>query len=265
MVKLTNDQIKEELLKILKEFSDFCDKNQIRYYMAYGTLLGAVRHKGFIPWDDDIDVLVPRPDYERMKVLLSNVLIKDRYKLCIEENNYYYPFAKICDIKTNVISEFTTSNTMLWIDIFPLDGLPEDAQECKNLLENAKHQRYLISSVYGKFGEGRTKMRAILKTPALIYAKFLGAKHFGNKMEQLCRKYDYEKSKYVGNLSWCDGSCERMKKSDFNQSVDLEFCGYKFHAPKFYIEYLKSIYGNYMKLPPENERISHNMDVFMED
>ena len=107
MKKLSSDEIKETIFQILSEFADYCDKNNLRYFLSGGTLLGAIRHKGFIPWDDDIDVIMPRPDYERLHNLIIESPISSRLYLRSYENGAAdFPFAKIEDLNTEISDEF---------------------------------------------------------------------------------------------------------------------------------------------------------------
>lgn len=264
MKKLTPEECKLRILNLLVEFADYCDTNNLRYYLLGGTLLGAVRHKGFIPWDDDIDVCMPRPDYERFIELQSkNKKIEFR---CIENNTSDLPFMKIIDKKTFVRQLYTaeseTSN--LWVDIFPFDGWAFDEQQSKKDMK--KWNRWHWLSVYAqvKMGEGTTKVRAILKLPMALGARLIGRKNIARRMNELAQKYDYESSEWVGNFVWaCYGIRERVPKEWFSQRVKLAFEGHEFWAPKEWDKYLSQIYGDYMTLPPEDKRVNHNMEIWL--
>ena len=121
------DEIKEIELNILDTFVKFCKENNLRYYLAYGTLLGAVRHKDFIPWDDDIDVFMPREDFERLAVLWPKYADTDRYSFCRtnKEVNYHHAAASIRDNNTTFIMRHSKDDDInhgLILDIIPLDG-----------------------------------------------------------------------------------------------------------------------------------------------
>ena len=144
MKELTLQEIKSVELEILSMFDEFCKKNSIKYFISNGTLLGAVKYKGFIPWDDDVDLLIPREDYNRLLKLFKD---SDRYRIfAIEKDkNYRYPFAKLCDMTTRK-DEFGYDNGLelgVDIDIFPLDYWDND-------LENAKREVRKISKSIGK-------------------------------------------------------------------------------------------------------------------
>ena len=136
MRSINNEEAKKIEFKVLVEFAKYCDENNLRYHLAYGTLLGAVRHKGFIPWDNDIDVTMPRPDYEKFRKLVcekevaSNISCLD-YKYCDT-----FPFIKLVDNRTICKEHFlvTESNMGLYIDVFPMDGFPKDIKKQKGII-----------------------------------------------------------------------------------------------------------------------------------
>ncbi len=125
-------EIKEIELKILIEFDRLCKENNLTYYLAFGTLLGAARHGGFIPWDDDIDVMMPRDDYERLLVGFNEWSQSDCYELKVYSDGYsIYPFAKMVNNRTVVTENFTRCEFKIgvWMDIFPLDNVNKDDRE----------------------------------------------------------------------------------------------------------------------------------------
>ncbi|MBR2553817.1 MAG: LicD family protein [Aeriscardovia sp.] len=265
MKKLSSDEIKETIFQILSEFADYCDENNLRYFLAGGTLLGAVRHKGFIPWDDDIDVFMPRPDYERLhQVFKESPPVSPRLFLRSYENKKAdFPFAKIEDLNTEIKEDYTTGDHHLWIDVFPIDGLPDDPNESARILNKAHHLRVLYSRSIARWGNGRTKFRALAKTLLLIIPKLRGCKYYGKKMHHLITQLDFNDCDYVASIAWSISPGERMKKTELLQSIEVEFCGKQFHAPGCTESYLTGLYGNYMELPPENKRINHSFDAYI--
>ena len=164
MKRLELSEIKNIELNILKEFDCFCKKHNLTYYLAGGTLLGAVRHKGFIPWDDDIDVCMPRKDYlimiERFDGFNSKLKLKSNLK-----GNFPAPFSKIVDISTKIETKYLEDecNQNLWIDVFPVDGLPEDINLVRKIYEKCEFYRQILLLIGARLGEGKTTTRKYLK------------------------------------------------------------------------------------------------------
>lgn len=263
MKKLSNVECKEVIFSILKEFADFCDSNKLKYYLAYGTLLGAIRHKDFIPWDDDIDVYMPRPDYIRFKTLFKERYSGAKYQLRSDQKNKVdLPFEKVMDMTTIVDTKMNDVDHHLWIDIFPLDGLSSDINTASILQDKASRALKMYSYASAKIGSGTTITKAILKIPVILPFHVLGANHFTSELERMSTSYAYDESKYIGNVVWGAGKKDIFLKSDFDEVDDVEFHGAKFHAMRDWNGYLKKVYGDYMRLPPENARIGHCFDAY---
>lgn len=267
MKKIESKKIKEIEVNILKEYDRFCKSNNLKYYLSGGTLLGGIRHKGFIPWDDDIDVCMPRKDYEflvkNFKNNNNNLIIKSSLL-----NNLDIPFAKIVDINTEIDSKFDESeiNKHLWIDIFPVDGLPDDIDKVKEIYSKCNFYRTLLLLQDAKLGEGTTFFRKYAKYILKPLAKFYGKKRCAEKLEKIAKSNPYETSKYVGAVTWgLYGAGERMLKSEFEKVVEVEFEGHKFPAFFCWDSYLRGLYGNYMELPPVEKRKTHNMTVYLKE
>ena len=153
MKEMTLQEVQKVSLDILKDVHDFCESHNIKYSLAYGTLLGAVRHKGFIPWDDDVDIIIPRPDYERF---CREYYSSHGYKLyCPEDPANYMVFARVCDnehtlVKTN--HPWASEQTGVWIDIFPFEGLPSDEGDFLNLVKRIRGVAKIVYRLrFGKF------------------------------------------------------------------------------------------------------------------
>lgn len=262
---LDKNNIKIYELNILINFDIFCKKNNIRYYLSGGTLLGAVRHKGFIPWDDDIDVCIPRKDYEKLKEIFPRIY-NNRYLLrSRERNNFIYPFMKLVDINTKVDCKYMKESIdkNLWIDIFPVDGLPNDIDEVRYVYKIVDRYRKILMLNFAKVGQGSTKIKKFLKPIFILFAKFIGVNRCIKKIEEISTIYDYDKSDYVGAITWgLYGVGERMKKSEFEKTVYVDFEGYKFPTFSCWDSYLKNLYGDYMKLPPIEKRKTHDIEAY---
>lgn len=264
---LSNQEIKRRELDILLLFQDFCKKNNLRFYLSGGTLLGAIRHHGFIPWDDDIDICMPRIDYEKLIEIYPNE--DQRYCLRTKKlNNFTAPFAKIVDTNTYIDLQFTSddNNSQLWIDIFPVDGLPESLDSVKKIYKQCDFYRRIFSITDAKLGEGKTIFHKYIKYILKPLSNLYGKKRCVEKIEQIAKKHSYQDCKYVGAVTWgLYGAGERMLKSEFEKQVMVEFEGHKFPAFSCWDSYLKGLYGDYMQLPPVEKRQTHDMKVYVKD
>ena len=265
MRKLQTDDIKKIELNILMFFDNFCRKNDLKYYLSGGTLLGAIRHKGFIPWDDDIDVCMPRNDYEKLIQIFPEEY-ENRYILkSIQRENFVFPFVKLIDKNTKIFSKYNNScvDSNLWIDILPVDGLPKDNEELRRLYKSVDFYRKLLMLNFANIGQGSTKLKRFLKPIAIFFAKIIGVDRCLTKMEKIAKTYDYDKSDYVGAITWgLYGMGERMKKSEFEKTIYVDFEEHKFPTFSCWDSYLKGLYGNYMKLPPVEKRKTHDIEAY---
>lgn len=263
--KLRNLQLEEK--KILDVFVELCDKYNLRYYLTGGTLLGAVRHKGFIPWDDDIDIAMPRPDYEKFIQLVSSE-IKEPLYLDHIHNNINCRFDRILLASRNyhIVSHITNTEQIMdaWVDIFPLDGMPD------NLIKQLIHKFLLIYyESRSKIAQYDNVVNVVRKRNLLnkLLVKIAGSrlftwdknyrKHLLNLDRQL-QKYNYDECKIVCDFTGGYGFKESFKREDNGNGVYLEFEGTQYRCPKNYKAVLTAIYGaDYMTPPPEDERNKH--------
>lgn len=261
MKELTLRELQLSELAILDEFDSICKKYNLKYSLAGGTLLGAVRHKGFIPWDDDIDVCMPRPDYEKFRELfISNTLFltKDRGR------GAKYPFIKILSSKIKLEHDGFSEVNNLWIDVFPIDGLPKNEKDLSHIYSKSEFYRNIIGfNLVEDFNEYHGKHNKVVAYFIGLFAKIYGKNRALKKSEKLALKLEYIKSDYVGAITWgCYGVGERMLKSEYEQFTEMEFEGKKFSVMGCWDSYLRGIYGDYMKLPPEDKRITHGIKAF---
>lgn len=259
MQYISIDELKRIELEILKAFAQYCEKNDLRYFLYAGTLLGAVRHKGFIPWDDDIDVVMPRRDYERFLLLsqeekIASNLDIETYRI---SKSSICPFIKVEDNRTDGHEENLpdTFHTGVWIDVFPLDGLPNKIAGQKKHIRQLSRLVKQLDLCTRKYIPCREPLhhlkRYIIKK---LYSK-IDYHEVDCKIEALAMKYDYETCEYIGNTCFAGGMNEVISKQGFEPAVELEFEGLKFKAPGNYHDYLTRLYGDYMKLPPEKDRV----------
>lgn len=264
---LSNEEIKKRELAILLLFRDFCEIHDLHFYLSGGTLLGAIRHHGFIPWDDDIDVCMPRKDYEKLTQIYKN----ENHQYCLrtpELGNFTAPFAKLVDTKTWIEAQYSVDddNRHLWIDIFPVDGLPDSLEEVRMVYKKCNFYRRILLLMGARLGEGKTIFHKYIKYILKPLALFFGKKRCVAKIEQIAQKYPYQNCKYVGAITWgLYGVGERMLKCEFEKQVMVQFEGHQFPAFSCWDSYLKGLYGDYMKLPPVEKRQTHDMKVYVKD
>lgn len=259
--RISTEEIHELLFTMMSRFADFCDAHGIRYYLSGGTLLGAIRHKDFIPWDDDVDILVPRPDYRRLTELLRNEFIGENY---VAQNydltsRYCRAHTRISDVRVVTVNE--SKEECLWIDIDPMDGLPTNQFKCALFLKRAKWIKYMNWMSRSSHWRGRTALRTVVKPIVMLYAKLRGLDYWVEKLHRFAQTYDFDECAYVGGVATSMGPCERMKKEDYLPVVEVEFHGRTFHAPKCWHAYLTSMYGDYMKLPPKEEQVFEHYEI----
>ncbi len=263
---LSLEEIHQRELAMLKLFDGFCKKHGLRYYMAGGTLLGAVRHAGFIPWDDDIDLLMPRPDYDQLQKLVREQPFLPLYEFHSPElNNLYDPFCKIFDLTTRVDKDFIKDpyDRYLWIDIFPMDGLPEDKDEVERIYKKVLRLRRLLKFMKAKEGTGSSRLRALIKPVLKPFALLLlGKKRTVQRIEHIAKKYPFEGSRYVGGVVFGYGPQERMVREQYVQEIPMQFEDCISVAPGSWDAYLRALFGDYMQLPPEDQRQVHFMKIY---
>lgn len=253
-----SNELKKKLVKMMKWFHDFCVENNLKYYAAGGTMLGAIRHEGFIPWDDDIDVLMPRKDYNILSELLANPV--ENYVLetpNTQAKDFYYPFSKLYDTTTTLVENTKYKiRRGIYIDIFPLDGFGMTKEESlKNFNKTKMIYNLLLSKV-----TGINKNRNLLKNLAVICFKLIpiNPKYLLRKLTKKCEEIDWEDSLWGGNPVGAWRFKEIMPKSVMGTPRLYRFEDIEIYGAENADEYLTRLYGNWRELPPENKRCSHH-------
>lgn len=261
MQSLSLREIQLAELEILIQFDAYCQKHHLTYALCGGTLLGAVRHKGFIPWDDDIDVMMPRPDYEKLKHLVSvQPIHQDMIFRCGENGEIGAPFGKILDTRIPTQINYIDDNgsKYLWVDIYPVDGLPQDIEDTKAIYRKATFFIRLLALAQAQLGEGRSIFKKYAKYVLKPLVRSMGVNRIVGALNALATQYDYENAKYVGVVVGASfGINERLDKKLFEKFIRLEFEGHYFSTMPCWDIYLTQCYGDYMVLPEEKYRKGH--------
>jgi len=266
MINITLKQIKKLQLDMLLYIKEVCDENHLRFYLAYGTLLGAVRHGGYIPWDDDIDIMMPRKDYEKL-IEIEKQKHNSVYKIVSyeTEDNYTLPFPKMIDTRTILRQSYHLNEKVelgIYIDIFLLDGAGNTVQEVKKKREESIS---LIKKWYRS-----VMVYDLEKNNQIIYlARWLknyvyrkrGVRYYLSEQKRCNSKIAFDTSKFVGVLCYNKNlKQENIWASEvFKYGKKLMFENTEYSVPYGYEEILKSIYKDYMQLPPKEERVSDHV------
>lgn len=252
MREIGSKELKCIQLGILQNVADFCDKHEIRYFLADGTLLGAIRHNGYIPWDDDIDIAMPRPEYERFIRIFKDDNSRYQVVSVYSDKQYGIPLAKVHDTRTLLHETLYKKDVYgVYIDVYPLDGI-KNKYQIKTLvfLNKVLHakkanftQRKLSKMIINFFGK-------LLLLPFSTHALV-------SFIDKIAQKYKYGSTPYAGEI--CDGLVGERAMVNyelFEDTLPHEFEGRIYKIPIGYDKWLRSLYDDYMQLPPIEERKS---------
>ena len=262
MKEITLEQSKEIMLDILKDVATFCDDNALTYYLTGGTLIGAIRHKGFIPWDDDIDIAMPRPDYEQFIELYKK---KGHFAICAPfDSNSWYVWTKVYDDRTVKYEGGVDYDRFeplgIDIDVFPLDGQPDDNQ-FKEFEKDTNKRIKLHSCLH--FAIAPYKCLSLKGKIAGLFCRVIGKDYFIKQYIISSKQRDFYNSEMVGFMTPYSKTKHHHRKEIFAGKVKVRFEDTEFWAPIGYDEYLTNLYGDYMKLPPvEKQTTHHRNNVF---
>lgn len=268
-------QQKEMIIDVFKAFISVCEQHDLQYFCCGGTAIGTLRHKGMIPWDDDIDILMPRPDYNRFVNLFDELDISNSYELFTAKTNasYYLPFAKMCD-KNSTILEYEDIPCVLgvFIDIFPLDGAADDKDQrdrqllgfrraANKLLVLPKSMSINLKSAIKRFisFQIRTAWNELYYT----FSKKQNREKVLQEIDRYLLSNSYSISNFFGNYGGMWGIKEFGPKEWFSDYVTGEFEGLSVRLPIGVHKLLTQMYGDYMQLPPEEKRGSHHNVAYL--
>ena len=254
------NEIQQMELGIMEYIHEVCQKIGVKYFLAYGSLIGAVRHQGFIPWDDDMDICMLREDYEKLQdYLIANP--DERYEVMSYKNNlnYVYPFMKVQDNHTYLLEEDVRidSNMGIYVDIFPVDGYEDDA-DFKNKMTKLIKKRQLSCYTFKGITNTKSLLNSLIRYISVVIFYFTNTNKYVEQIDELAKSRavaDYEQVDY---LIYKDMNKPVWKREWLEQVIVGTFEGKEFMIPKHYHEILTSDYGDYMQLPPLEQRVSHH-------
>lgn len=260
MKQLQLKDIQKVSLDILKDVHEFCISTGINYSLAYGTMLGAIRHKGFIPWDDDVDIVMPRPDYERFKKTFKS----GRGNVLVTEENSYIAFSRVCDTQKTKAGKslwpWTKLDVGLWIDVFPLDAIVENQQQFSNQIHRleplfAKQLKARNALVHPSRSFGLVQnVKQLVKNT--LYCN-LDVRKINQSIENNARKMEWGESTVCSQLVCGSTTREYYDKSWITKTTLMPFEDSEFCVATGWHELLAAYYGDYMRIPPVEEREQH--------
>ena len=253
-------EIQQMELGIMEYIHEVCNKIGVKYFLAYGSLIGAVRHQGFIPWDDDMDICMLRDDYEKLQdYLIANP--SERYQVMSYKNNrnYVYPFMKVMDNQTYLIEEDVRidSNMGIYVDIFPVDGY-EDDQAFKDKMTTIIKKRQLSCYTFKGITNKKSFINSLIRYASVIAFYFTDTNKYVKQIDELAKTRKVEDYELVDYLIYKDMNKPVWKREWLKDVTVGHFEGRDFLIPVNFHELLTSDYGNYMQLPPVEQQVSHH-------
>lgn len=263
MREITSKELLQLQLDILRDVDSFCRKNGIEYFLVGGTGIGAVRHGGYIPWDDDIDIGMTRPNYDKFLSSFPGSYPNLNVYAPEIDWEYYAPYANVCDNRT-ILFEGANSHRHdeigVKIDVFPYDGVPSDMQEFEAMRKKATKIRHLC--YYKKLILSKVKINSYRHLIALLLWKvrtiFRSHASYQKQLHALAMQTPYKDAEFVEKIVFPYAHNKPCKKEIFESYCDMPFENITVRNLVAYDEYLRSVFGDYMQLPPEEEQVCHH-------
>jgi lipopolysaccharide cholinephosphotransferase len=261
---LTMGELRSAQLHILRKIAEFCDTQDIRYYLFAGTLLGAVRHHGYIPWDDDIDIMMPRPDFERFCREFAAAPGDADFSLYSRKTcpDFPYPFAKVGSDRTLLVENWATSVPIgVNIDVFPLDGWPDGLMSVWIHRWRIRFYRSLLGVKAARPRRGRPWPKSVLLMVLRPIAQRTSVTSLVDRIVRRATRFPFDTSEHAGVTVWAYQ--ERLPREAYGLPAEVDFEELTWPAPTDYDLVLRALYGDYMRLPASAERRSlHSFTAF---
>lgn len=264
-----NKKVQDLTMNTLNVLISYCEEHNLRYYFTGGALIGVLRHKGFIPWDDDIDLGLPRKDFDKLHELLSKDMPKG-YGICnrFTDSNWHFAMSQFIDLESEIEINLAEQprKAHIWIDIFPLDGLPDNKilrwfRVKHILLKRHMVQIAHITTQVDSHRDRPTYEKFIIEFCKKVpVGKLFNTNKILDSLERLLRKSDFDKAEWCGNMLGRYREREIVKKW-FGTPKKATFENEEVNIPENSDAILKCIYGDYMKLPPEKDRVAHGVKI----
>ena len=263
MEKISNDELKKIQCDILLEIHEFCESKGIKYFLAYGSLLGAVRHKGYIPWDNDIDIALTRPEYTRFAKEFNDFKFKMplRFVDYSVDHSFPYSIGKVVleNSKIDELDNVFDYKLGINIDVYPVDGISgEDSSVYK------KEKFYKLLLAFKRIKKGNNFFRNICLQIGKFFLLPVSNERLVRKKYEIASNCDYNNSKYGCVLVQTNSNDKPISIECFNDVTPVEYEGHLVNAPIGYDVWLKSIFGDYMQLPPEDKRNAHLVNAYID-
>lgn len=267
MRKLSNQEVRECQMQILDNIHSYCHRHELRYSLAWGTLLGAVRHKGYIPWDDDIDIMMPRPDYD---AFIQGYMTEAPKHLALDDRStnpdYVSTFAKVMDIRTKAIGPNIIDDRNVFVDVFCINGMPDEddlniEKEVFDIIVNLRR-----AGKYYKYTDSLSKKIEYFAKYCIKRINTPSTSKSFRQFDQITARYPWDTSRYAGHLGIDGGVKKKSEKSVFLKYSDIRFENRTYRCIADYDTYLTNMYGDYMSSPPVKDRVPTHFDnVFINE